>query len=1231
MNNLQLRFLNYARSNHMDGRMERNLEVLNGPQNYPNFRAMRWQYTTNARRYPLYTEINNRQVMADQARADVTTLIEDALQIAVNDGAGLDDVVHLYMRAQGLDQQYAFNPAGQFAVTYRQLINNEGGRLDAMVNDIARAVQSGRKVVIDRNTVFTLYAYNVPVGGTRMRAYHADDLITRSKSIIRVVNSDNSCFLRAVFLSLQRQISMSSFRQLYKSERYMLELLAEFSANTGWDTSRRVSLMDITYLADVLRCVVHVYDISNGNKPRFVFHSEPYHTKHVYVLLIDCHFHMITNISSILRTFSRCTTTEFCTTCCRIWDNRTPHVCGGEGDDDIVAPKKKRYEVGDVTLPHFPYIGDKKEELKFVVKLEPKPAENRRILYLDFETYVQGTHRLNEGPEPRPSRADLPAPQFEPYCPYPFIDRELDTEHWSYEQKVNWCEVQDEEGVVTCFGNLDDVMNWLSDPINNKTIVIAHCGGSFDFQFLFERFLKSDILKLKSVEAPLMRGNKIVKGWIQNDIQLLDSYSFVSCALEKFPAIFGLDELKKGYFPHVFNRPEFWGYVGPIPDVEYYQPQLYSPAKRQSFYEWHAARVEERAVFNFRKEMTEYCHSDVCLLRQGMMKFRSLFLDLKDVDGNWIGADPYNYITIAGVAFDGVYRTHFLPENTIQIVPRPTEEHTLATKSLWLELEESKVMDPLERLNVNGEPWRFNNVPVDALDVHRTTAYVFHSCFYHGCTKCYNAYTKCPHRTTSYYRADGKLVNREIRFGEIYAHTLKDMELIRQTGVTVVEMWECQFQKNLNKEDLLRYDPLKPLVPRDAYFGGRVNGVKLYYRATGTERIHYVDVTSMYPSVMSLEKYYYPIGQPTILKKTMEDVFVPLDQLFGLMKCHVIPPSNLYHPYLPRRFASGKVLFDLEPCIGTWTHIELQRAVAAGYVIDEIYEQHHFPNTSNTLFRRYNETFFTIKRQAKLGGNKGLESIAKMCINAPTGKWGFNPSKQQRTELVTDCDQFYRYLCGDYQSVMLSILSQDVAVANIRDADGMTEHHKSNVYISAFITGYARVMLIDDVFEPLGRNVLYYDTDSAIYVSPTGEHLLPVNTRGELGTWASELPVDDHFVEFASSGPKTYSCRSASGDRNVSKSKGFHLHWENSTIFHMDSLKDAVHKKARGETFEKLKLHANETIMRRDAFHISVSNNPGKVLNMTYDKRYICEPVYDEFGQLKSIDTLPWGHEDIPL
>ena len=53
--------------------------------------------------------------------------------------------------------------------------------------------------------------------------------------------------------------------------------------------------------------------------------------------------------------------------------------------------------------------------------------------------------------------------------------------------------------------------------------------------------------------------------------------------------------------------------------------------------------------------MIAYCHSDVELLRQGMTKFQDLFINLAKSDGTRIGVDPFNYLTISGVAFDGIY------------------------------------------------------------------------------------------------------------------------------------------------------------------------------------------------------------------------------------------------------------------------------------------------------------------------------------------------------------------------------------------------------------------------------------------------------------------------------------------------------------------------------------------------------------------------------------------------
>ena len=66
------------------------------------------------------------------------------------------------------------------------------------------------------------------------------------------------------------------------------------------------------------------------------------------------------------------------------------------------------------------------------------------------------------------------------------------------------------------------------------------------------------------------RGFRCHHGWCQepyklNVLMFIDSLSFIPMKLANFPKIFGLDELRKGYFPHLFNKKENENYVRPIP------------------------------------------------------------------------------------------------------------------------------------------------------------------------------------------------------------------------------------------------------------------------------------------------------------------------------------------------------------------------------------------------------------------------------------------------------------------------------------------------------------------------------------------------------------------------------------------------------------------------------------------------------------------------------------------
>ena len=64
--------------------------------------------------------------------------------------------------------------------------------------------------------------------------------------------------------------------------------------------------------------------------------------------------------------------------------------------------------------------------------------------------------------------------------------------------------------------------------------------------------------------------------------------------------------------------------------------------EQTKFLKWYDDHVSENYVFDFQKEIIEYCQSDVDILRRGMMKLREDFIQLENID-------PLRYITIASV------------------------------------------------------------------------------------------------------------------------------------------------------------------------------------------------------------------------------------------------------------------------------------------------------------------------------------------------------------------------------------------------------------------------------------------------------------------------------------------------------------------------------------------------------------------------------------------------------
>ena len=98
-----------------------------------------------------------------------------------------------------------------------------------------------------------------------------------------------------------------------------------------------------------------------------------------------------------------------------------------------------------------------------------------------------------------------------------------------------------------------------------------------------------------------------------------------------------------------------------------------------------------------------------------------------------------------------------------------------------------------------------------------------------------------------------------------------------------------------------------------------------------------------------------------------------------------------------------------------------------------------------------------------------------------------------------------------------SFVSDDVMELRYENKENFIEPNaKTNVVIAAFTTAHARLKLYSNL-EQLGERVLYYDTDSVIYVSKPGE--MEAETGVYLGELTDELDGNSGGLRAGPPGP----------------------------------------------------------------------------------------------------------------
>ena len=111
---------------------------------------------------------------------------------------------------------------------------------------------------------------------------------------------------------------------------------------------------------------------------------------------------------------------------------------------------------------------------------------------------------------------------------------------------------------------------------DRQVICIFHNLKGYDAVFLKHQLLKED----RRMEDMVCVGTKVLSFRV-GCITFKDSFCFLPMSLASFTSTFGPTELKKGFFPHLFNTLDHQEYLGCFPEISSYDPEGMSLSLRR--------------------------------------------------------------------------------------------------------------------------------------------------------------------------------------------------------------------------------------------------------------------------------------------------------------------------------------------------------------------------------------------------------------------------------------------------------------------------------------------------------------------------------------------------------------------------------------------------------------------------------------------------------------------------
>ena len=739
---------------------------------------------------------------------------------------------------------------------------------EKVLSHIEKVVQSNEEFRLNDTVTIDITHVEMPQGSGRSKlkrtTYDIREYLKKKKSIISINNKDDLCLARALAVSIARIEKDPPYKRIIDSTRNIQRERA-FDLHEAANVPLRPCGLDEVKLFQQHLVNYQITVVSGDHNNAIIYPHEPPSNpnpeKSINLYYHNKHFDVITSLPGFLNR------SYFCHRCHKLYNNTTDHICGGACRS--CGGFGCEYEDGGITCNecdrlfknqacydrHNQPINGGGRTICETIRKCPKCGKAMDVSKLGPKGHICGkkcpTCKVIYQPKDTDHLCYIQQEELKEESGYNhllFFDFEATQEHGIHHP--NLCVVYDEEKEVALFQGPDTVeefCRWLLTPQHKGCIVIAHNFQGYDSYFIIKHLNENAI-----PYEIIYRGAKCLSLDIEMfKIRFIDSLNFIPMGLAKFPKTFAQPELCKGYFPHLFNKDANQDYVGPIPCQDDYGVNFMKPAEREAFMTWHQEQVENNYVFDFRKEIINYCRSDVDILAKCCLLYREMFKEETAIDE--IGIDPFDKpMTIASYCMQ-VYRTKFLEKDTIAIFsPAPRLKQKQSHEALqWLSYTAEKEDIHIQHVRNGGEK-RIGKYSLDGYCQETNTAYEYEGCYWHGkrlwdVTK-YGGkkYERvilfligCPE---CYKKRDVVNPANDKTMDQLYKDTLRKVKYLKDQGLNVEQKWGCEFKKELKQNGEMEqymedHEFVDPLEPRDAFYGGRTNAAKLYHACQNDEKI----------------------------------------------------------------------------------------------------------------------------------------------------------------------------------------------------------------------------------------------------------------------------------------------------------------------------------------------------------------------------------------------------------